>query len=54
MVTTSVILNKEALHQAVIKHWKANEEKHSSFTKIEKFNQEINLFERDNSISQTF
>ena len=48
-----MVLNKEALHQAVIKHWKANEEKKSSFKKIEKSHQEINLFERDNSISQT-
>ena len=53
MITASMVLNKEALHQAVIKHWKANEDKYSSFTKIEKFDQEINLFERDNSISQT-
>ena len=53
MITACMALNKEALHQAVIKHWKVNEEKYSSFTKIEKFHQEINLFERDNSISQT-
>ena len=53
MITASMVLNKEALHLAVIKHWKVNEEKYSSFTKIEKFHQEINLFERYNSISQT-
>ena len=53
MITASMELSKEALHQAVIKHWKTNEEKYSSFTKTEKFHQEINLFERDNSISQT-
>ena len=53
MITASMVLNKEALHQVVIKHWKANEEKYSSFIKIEKFHQEINLFERDNSISRT-
>ena len=53
MITASMVLNKEALHQVVIKHWKANEEKYLSFIKIEKFHQEINLFERDNSISRT-
>ena len=53
MITAPTVLNKEVLHQAVIKHWKANEEEYSSCTKIEKFNQEINLFESDNSVSQT-
>ena len=53
MITASMVLNKEPLHQAVIKHWKVNEEKYSPFTKIKKFHQEINLLERDNSISQT-
>ena len=36
MITASMVLNKEASYQAVIKHWKANEEKYSSFTKSEK------------------
>ena len=36
MITASMVLNKEASHQVVIKHWKANEEKYSSFTKSEK------------------
>ena len=37
IITASMVLNKEAFHQAVIKYWKANEERYSAFIKIEKF-----------------
>ena len=53
-ITASMVLNKETFYQAVIKHRKANEEKYSSITKIEKFHQEIIYFKRITASAKLF